>query len=238
MRSLNPSLKPIIRGQRLPFDNPDAKVVRAFVHWTDETGGEDLDLSYLFIGDNKKETLNFGHPRIGNSILSGDVRHRRGPCAEYVDVDIQNALSLGYRYILMDCRNYNGRGLNTVKAYFGMMERQFPEASLIWYPETVTGCIELNSPSVTTVIAILDLKTREYIFLDVDSNSGMVQRSNDSELQKLIDYYTEEPKVNVYTLLELHTSRGEQTDNIEEADTLFMFDDFSKSYEKIAGLML
>jgi len=161
MRSLNPSLKPIIRGQRLPFDNPDAKVVRAFVHWTDETGGEDLDLSYLFIGDNKKETLNFGHPRIGNSILSGDVRHRRGPCAEYVDVDIQNALSLGYRYILMDCRNYNGRGLNTVKAYFGMMERKFTEASLIWYPETVTGCIELNSPSVTTVIAILDLKTRE-----------------------------------------------------------------------------
>jgi len=74
--------------------------------------------------------------------------------------------------------------------------------------------------------------------LDVDSNSGMVKRSNDSELQKLIDYYTEEPKVNVYTLLELHTSRGEQTDNIEEADTLFMFDDFSKSYEKIAGLML
>jgi hypothetical protein len=51
MRSMNFSTKPIIRGQRGPLDNPDAKVIRPFVHWMDKHGSEDLDLSVTFVGD-------------------------------------------------------------------------------------------------------------------------------------------------------------------------------------------
>ena len=44
MRSASSGLRPRIRGQRIPIGNQNAKVIRAFVHWFDENGNQDIDL--------------------------------------------------------------------------------------------------------------------------------------------------------------------------------------------------
>ena len=36
MRSMSSTLKPVMRGQRVPIGNKDTKVIRAFVHWFDD----------------------------------------------------------------------------------------------------------------------------------------------------------------------------------------------------------
>lgn len=238
MRSMNFSTKPTIRGQRVPLDNPDAKVIRPFVHWMDERGNEDLDLSVTFVGEKRRDVLSFSNLRVGKSVHSGDVRHRRGPCAEYIDIDIQDALNNGYKYAVIDVRNYNGRGLDTVETSFGIMERQHPESNRTWLPETISNCQSLESKSTNTLIAIIDLETKEYIMLDIDSDGSVTARGDFKNTLKVIQQYAELPKVSVYDLVLLHVEgRGKQVTLDENVDTFFKYEDFCNSYEETGKLM-
>ncbi len=238
MRSMNFSTKPIIRGQRVPLDNPDAKVIRPFVHWMDKRGSEDLDLSVTFVGEKVSEVLSFSNLRVGNSCHSGDVRHRQGPCAEYIDIDIKDALSRGFKYGVIDVRNYNGGTLSSLETSFGIMEREHPESNKTWLPETISNCQSLESESSNTLIAIIDFETKEYIMLDIDSSGFVTARSDFKNTLKVIQQYAELPKVSVYDLILLHVEgRGKQVTLDENVDTHFKYEDFCYSYEETGKLM-
>ena len=237
MRSMNFSAKPVIRGQRVPLDNPDAKVIRPFVHWFDKDGHEDLDLSVTFVRKKSSEVLSFSNMRVGKSCHSGDVRHRRGACAEYIDIDMKDAISRGFQYAVLDVRNFNGRGLNTVECMFGVMEREHPESNKTWLPETISNCQSLESESVNTLIAIIDLETKEYIMLDIDS-SGITARGDVKNTLKVVEQYSKLPKVSVYDLVLLHVeARGKQVTLNHNVDTYFKAEDFMNSYEETGKLM-
>lgn len=237
MRSLSVTSKPMIRGQRLSFDNPNSKVIRAYVHWDGKDGGTDLDLSATFISDEEVTNLYFRTHIVGNSIHSGDVRHRSGPCAEYIDIDICDAISIGYKYVIIDVKDYNCYGLATVSAKFGLMEREFPEKNNIWLPETVINSHILSSDGISTIVSILDLQTKEYILVDLDSNSR-VAPSDVKTYMEMIDEYTKPPKVSVYDLLNMHVeSRGRLVTLDSNVDTYFRLEDFIHSYEKTAEYM-
>lgn len=238
MRSMNFSSKPTVRGQRTPLDNPDAKVIRPFVHWMDKHGNEDLDLSVTFVGDKTTQVLSFGNLRVGKSCHSGDVRHRKGPCAEYVDIDIADALSNGFKYAVIDVRNFNGGSLKSVETSFGIMEREHPESNKIWLPETLSSCSSLESTSSVTLISIIDLVTKEYIMLDIDSAGTTYARGDVQNTLKVIEQYAEPPKVSVYDLVLLHVEgRGKQVTLDNTVDTYFKYEDFMNSYEKTGLLM-
>lgn len=238
MRSMNFSNRPVIRGQRVPLDNPDAKVIRPFVHWMDEHGYEDLDLSVTFVGDKRSDVLSFSNLRVGKSVHSGDVRHRKGPCAEYIDIHIEDAIKNGYKYAVIDVRNFNGRSLKSVESVFGIMEREHPQSNNTWLPETISNCQSLESESTNTLIAIIDLDTKEYIMLDVDSSGWVTARGDIKNTLKIIDQYAQLPKVSVYDLILLHVeSRGRQVTLDQNVDTYFKMEDFINSYEETGKLM-
>jgi hypothetical protein len=237
MRSMNFSQKPTIRGQRIPFDNPDAKVIRPFVHWFDKNGSEDLDISVTFVGKTT-EVLSFSNLRVGSSCHSGDVRHRKGACAEYVDIDLVDAKSRGFKYAVVDVRNFNGGTLASVETMFGLMEREFPESNSIWLPETITNCQSLESLSPNTLIAILDLGTKEYIMLDIDSDGSVTANGDVKNTLKVIEQYSKLPKLSVYDLILLHVeSRGRQVTLDNNVDTYFKYEDFCHSYEETGKMM-
>lgn len=238
MRSMNFSSRPVIRGQRTPLDNPDAKVIRPFVHWVDKQGHEDLDLSVTFVGDKRSDVLSFSNLRVGKSVHSGDVRHRRGACAEYIDIDVKDAIKNGYKYAVIDVRNFNGRSLKSVECMFGIMEREHPESNKTWLPETVSSTQSLESESTDTLIAIIDLDTKEYIMLDIDSSGWVTARGDVKNTLKVIDQYAKLPKVSVYDLILLHVeARGRQVTLDQNVDTYFKMEDFINSYEETGKLM-
>jgi len=238
MRSINTSLKPIIRGMRISIGNKDTKVIRPYVHWFDEYGNEDLDLSSTFVGKDVVSVLSFSNLKVGNSCHSGDIRHRRGNCAEYIDVDIKNAIELGYQYVLIDVRNFNDRSLETVNTVFGIMEREFPESNNIWLPETISNSQKLESKSTNTLISILDLNTLEYLMVDMDSNGSVTASGDIANTLKMIEEFVKPPKFSVYDLLKLHVEvRGLLVDTLTENTTHFKFEDFSTSYENIFKFM-
>lgn len=241
MRDMSLSAKPMIRGARMPFDNPDAKVIRAYVHWFDKNASIDIDLSASLFGEkNILCTISYSNLRLENDIVvhSGDVRHRLGACAEYIDIDVAKTLAAGYRYCLVDVRNFDGRTIKAVKPSFGFMEREYPESNKIWVPETVSNAYYLESESNNTFVCVLDLETKEYIMVDVDSGGKTFAIGDKTKIMETIKYYTEPPKFSLYDLLKLHVSaRGQEVKHREDANNVFLFEDYIHTYEKIAEFM-
>ena len=158
MRSMEDSLVVSARGSRAKIDMNNPKVIRFFVHWDGGNGYTDHDLSAIFItADNTKgDWLNYSTPGLkmtiekefnnsGNlfdhidtskprkedifAVHSGDVRHRPGPCAEYIDIDIEKTKAAGYRYVMMTVNDYTGRGIGYHKTVCGFMSREYPESN-------------------------------------------------------------------------------------------------------------
>ncbi|GAF79064.1 unnamed protein product [marine sediment metagenome] len=233
MRSASSSLKPIVRGTRSPIGNQNAKVIRAFVHWFDENGNQDLDLSATLIGMGKSAVISWnGEKNKGYGCYSGDVRYRQGACAEYVDIVVDKALKDGFKYVIIDVRNYEGRSFSSVKECVGgYMEREFAEANMTFVPSTLANCTQLQNESSATIMSVIDLETREVIHLDIDQDGIPVASANFEEIMAAIKPYCEPPTFSVHHLLELHVeTRGKIVDNEKDADVSLKFKDFSESY--------
>lgn len=239
MRSLNDSLTPVIRGQRVPM-NIKKNYLRSFIHWYDEHGNEDLDLHGILLGDSKSGNFGFnGIYKNSVGLFSGDVRYRRGACAEYVDINISEAKKEGFNYYLMIVHNFTRRPLSSLKdCVVGFMERDAPRSNMSWLPETISNCTKLSSDSTYTLVGAYDLNTLEYIHIDLDwAKFHTVSAGDGAKLMSEIKKYLEPPKLSIYDLLNIHvTNRGSITIP-ESADTHFMYDDFSKDYTNILPYM-
>jgi len=233
MRSLSETLVPTIRGQRVPFGT-GKKVIRPFVHWNDVNGDEDLDLHGFLLGNGK--SMSFGYNGIHNNSLgcySGDVRHRRGPCAEYVDINVDETLKLGYKYFVMVVHNFQRRPFSSLKeCVCGVQEREFPTKNPSWLPDTIVNSTLLKSSAQMGLIGVYDLETREYIHLDLDWDtfSGYVSREDSNALLKAIEPFITLPKLSVYDLLSWHVEARGRAVSKESANKQFLYEDFASSY--------
>lgn len=239
MRSMSTTSRPVMRGQRVPIGNQNAKVIRAYVHWFDENGNMDIDLTATFMGMGKVNHVgwNGGHnSEIG--CYSGDIRHRRGACAEYIDINVKAALKAGYKYVVMDARNYNGGSFEEVpECVFGYMEREHQKENEIFVPATLANSVRLTSSASTSIVAAIDLETYEYIFLDVDADGIPVASANFDKIMDALKPYTELPSFSVYNLIQLHTNvRGTEVESPDKADLIINMDSFP-SYVEIGKWM-
>ena len=241
MRSASSALRPTVRGTRIPIGNADTKVVRAYIHWMDVHGNEDLDLSVTFVGMGKVDYLSWnGSHNTEFGCHSGDQRFHKGPTAEYADIILSKSLKMGFKYAIMDVRNFTGKPFSSVEdAVVGFMERQHAVANEIFVPATITNCMRLTNEASTTVVGIIDLETREFVFLDIDSSGIPVASANTNQLLDAIKPYLEAPKFSVYHLLKLHAEArgGELVTVTEKAEEYFSFEDFSLSYVKTLSYM-
>lgn len=239
MRSLNTALKPTIRGQRVPIKVEKSKVIRAYVHWFDEHGNRDIDLTATFVGNDIKVIGWNGAHNDTIGCYSGDIRHRRGACAEYIDINIAKSLEKEYKYVIIDARNYDGGGFEQIKdCVFGYMERSRPEAYSTFVPATIANAVRLQSHEDSIIVAVIDLENMEYIFLDIDQKGIPVASVHHSEMLEIIKEYISLPTFSVYHLLKIHVdARGEQVSERSDADNTFDFETFSESYIEILKYM-
>lgn len=240
LRSMNPSSKPIMRGQRVKMGNGDAKVIRAYTHWYDTHGNQDIDMSAYFVGLGKHKIIswNCSHSE-PEGYFSGDIRCRQGSCAEYIDIVFKNALKNGFKYVILTVHNFQGGTLAEMEdCVFGYMEREHPSANEIFKPNTTVNSVRLMSPASTSIPVVIDLETQEYIYMDIDVSGIPVQSANADSILDAISYYTEEPKFSVYDLLKLHIeARGKEVSEVENADLVLDIDKFSTSFVEIMKWM-
>lgn len=246
MRSMNTAIRTYIRGTRVPFSDT-AKVIRPYIHWLDERGTEDLDLSVGFYDEKLNSVSHISYTNLKDSKLnschSGDIRHREGRCAEYVDIDIKKCLENNARYAIVQVHNFDSRPMHTIKeCVFGLMEREFPEAGKIFVPKTIQNCVSVANESFTVCVCILDLKNREYIWADLELESGFLsnfESTSKMSHQILVDLIqSNKTSLSVYDLFSMHgESRGKIVTDVKKAKTIFTYEDFVTGYEKIAMFM-
>jgi len=239
MRSLNPALKPVVRGSRLPWDNKDAKVVRAFLRFEKDNTSMTIDLSTVLVGSKGNAVVDYRTQKLGKDIVlhSGDSYGRTGACAEYIDIDVEKSLEAGYKYALVQLHNYCKSPELYENNHFGVMERNFPKSNEIWLPKTISNCSVVRVENIVNC-AIIDLESGEYIMVDEDAEKSWLNVASTLDF-KQVEEYIKPPKFSVYDLLKLHVDArgGELVEADVKADTYFAFDDFSASYIEVLKLM-
>lgn len=250
MRSINTSVKTFVRGTRVPLPG-GAKTIRSFVHWTDKNGSQDIDLSAKFFSEDLTPkghvsftSLHYGDYGRGSdsavSVHSGDVRHRRGSCAEYIDINVAPALRRGIRYVVIQIHNYN------MKPFFelddcvaGVMVRQHAKSNEIFEPKTVANAMTISTENPTVYAFIVDLQDNVYIWADVEANSGFATlESTRSQTETSLRSMIAPIKLSVYDLALMHVeARGKLAKSEDKAKTKFTWEEMSTNYAKVAELM-
>ena len=232
-------------GTKIPIG--DKNFIRMFIHWKDNYGREDLDLhAYLYKDEKTFRNIgwNTGLKDGDVAVHSGDIRHRRGDCSEFVDIDIKKALAQGWKYVVMDVCNYEGRGLNTLPNWLGYItyDDVFPSRNVNWIPpKDVDFSKKIDVTDSSMAAWIFDIENRTAIFIGAGMNDMPVNKSRVN--QDLIKFYTVENSFTTYSILmQYYTSRGATViDTIPEDDTeldvLIETNDVINDYTKILEIL-
>jgi hypothetical protein len=234
MRTLNDSLHAVVRGTRIPLDK-EKKVLRMFMYWT---AGVDLDLSAAFYKDGGKTKRHCAYTEVKPTPYikhSGDVRpSQKGEWREYIDIKLDEN---EFDYAILSVKNFNGGPMNTQGGKAGIAEFDNDSPGDGWLAKAVTTAYATESQSSTIVLLAIDFKNMEWILIDQDQAGVPIAAMQDSTA--LLEYFITEPTLSVYDILKMHVEvRGNQVTEIEDAEVVWLYDEFCTSYEKVAGYML
>ena len=87
--------------------------------------------------------------------------------SEFIDVDLDKALELGFRYVTMDVRAYDGPTfLHHDQCFAGFMLRKEAASGEIFEPASVWSKFDITRDRKSTLLCLFDIKTRQMIWFD------------------------------------------------------------------------
>lgn len=243
LRSAGKTMISVSRGSRIAIDD-SAKIIRPFIWWTNTKDNIiDVDLSVAVFADdwnclehvsyNNLESDRFGICHSGDIINGGPVDGEG--VAEFIDLDIEKALSAGARYAVFNVYNFSNENFSKMEhAAFGFMIRNDMKSGEIFEPSTVKQRMDLASATTTCIPVIFDLKERVFVWCDMALTADHVRagygginvESNLPSVVVTCKAIVDVKKPNLYDLLMFNVkARGIITANLDEADIRFGLDD-------------
>lgn len=243
LRSASKTMTAVSRGSRIAIDD-SAKIIRPFIWWTNTKDNIiDVDLSVAVFADdwnclehvsyNNLESDRFGICHSGDIINGGPVDGEGA--AEFIDLDIDKALSAGARYVVFNVYNFSNESFSRMEhAAFGFMTRNDMKSGEIFEPSTVKQRMDLASATTTCIPVIFDLKERVFVWCDMALTADHVRtgfgginvESNLPSVVVTCKAMVDVKKPNLYDLFIFNAkARGVITDNPDEADIRFGLDD-------------
>jgi hypothetical protein len=233
-RSASSSFRTIVRGSRVKMDDAEKNTIRLFMYWSNYPGNRvDLDLSAVFYSSDWNNTGNVSYSDrsiTGVAYHGGDITDAPNGASEFIDINIENAIKNGHRYLVMSVNSYTHQKFSDMPiSCVGWMMREANNSGEIYEPSTVENKLDLTSESTVNYPVIFDLETREVIYCDMGSRlpnrSSINNVNNDRSMNKYCETMSNLSilKPTLHKLFSLHaTSRGELVDNVEDADIAFM----------------
>ena len=177
LRATAQGLIQIERGSRLPLG--EAAVVRLFLHWREAGETSDLDLSCLALDAGFGLVDQVSWTNLGNGVMthSGDLTSAPDGAQEFLDINLAKAARAGrergWRYLVPAVFRYDGPAFAALaEAYTGWMLRDdASSATGVFDPATVANAFPLTGGKRYAVPMLLDLDTREILYVDVYLNS-------------------------------------------------------------------
>lgn len=243
LRSAGKTMTAVSRGSRIAIDD-SAKIIRPFIWWTNTKDNIiDVDLSIAVFADDWNCLEHVSYSNLKSSRFgichSGDITNG-GPVdgegvAEFIDLDIEKALSAGARYAVFNVYNFSNENFSKMEhAAFGFMTRNDMKIGEIFEPSTVKQRMDLASATTTCIPVIFDLKERVFVWCDMALTADHVRagygginvESNLPSVVVTCKAIVDVKKPNLYDLFTFNaTARGVITDNPDEADIRFGLDD-------------
>ncbi len=226
-RSASKTLRTIVRGSRLPL--PDAKVIRFFLWWKNGNYRTDIDLSAALYDENYqyKDIVSYYNLKNYDGHHSGDIVDAPEGAAEYIDVDIEKAIEMGVRYIVMSLNSYTNQPYcDLPECFAGWMTRTHANSGEIFEPKTVQNKIDVASNTKICLPLIADLAGKQIIWTDIAlKNNPMWQNNVDANLRGvslMTKAMIELEKTSLHELFSLHiNARGNEVKNMDKAETIF-----------------
>lgn len=243
LRSAGKTMTAVSRGSRIAIDD-NVKIIRPFIWWTNTKDNIiDVDLSVAVFADdwNCLEHVSYTNLKSNRFGIchSGDITNG-GPVdgegvAEFIDLDIDKALSAGARYAVFNVYNFSNENFSKMEhAAFGFMTRNDMKSGEIFEPSTVKQRMDLASATTTCIPVIFDFNERMFIWCDMALTADHVRagygginvESNLPSVVVTCKAMVDVKKPNLYDLFTLNAkARGVITDNPDEADISFGLDD-------------
>ncbi len=228
-RSASEGLIQVARGTHLPIGD-DKNTLRFFVYWI----GQDIDLSATFHDENFRTIGNVSYRNLQNKLFgsyhSGDkTKAPNGEC-EFIDVNIDDAVKSGTRYVVMNVLVYSGPKFSEhEKCYVGWMTRSQPNSNEIFDAKTVDQKIDLASECLNSIPVVFDLVERKAIWTDLSTSKnvqwgGNNVESNRATIEDKLEAITSlNNKTNLFELFELHAMARSTAivDDPENAEMIF-----------------
>ena len=239
LRSAGKTMTVVSRGSRIAIDD-SAKIIRPFIWWTNTKDDIiDVDLSVAVFADDWNCLEHVSYSNLKSSRFgichSGDITNG-GPVdgegvAEFIDLDIEKALSAGVRYAVFNVYNFSDENFSKMEhAAFGFMTRSDMKSGEIFEPSTVKQRMDLASATTTCIPVIFDLKERVFVWCDMALTADHVRagygginvESNLPSVVVTCKAMVDIKKPNLYDLFIFNAkARGVITDNPDEADIRF-----------------
>lgn len=243
LRSAGKTMTAVSRGSRIAIDD-SAKIIRPFIWWTNTKDDIiDVDLSVAVFADDWNCLEHVSYSNLKSSRFgichSGDITNG-GPVdgegvAEFIDLDIEKALSAGARYAVFNVYNFSDENFSKMEhAAFGFMTRSDMNSGEIFEPSMVKQRMDLASATTTCIPVIFDLKERVFVWCDMALTADHVKagfgginvESNLPSVVVTCKAMVDVKKPNLYDLLMFNVkARGIITANPDEADIRFGLDD-------------
>ena len=176
-RSASKALKNVTRGSRFKI-NDDANFIRLGIHWMNEMykGFEqrtDIDLSCSFLDENfgSISHVSWTGMRNGYAWHSGDLVNAprdKGGSAEFIDIDINQAMKAGVKYAAVQVYCYTDTDFCDLDdALFNWQEGVDKNCGDIFEPSRVQQSMNLGCDSNCEIPVIFDLEKREVVWCDL-----------------------------------------------------------------------
>jgi len=251
-RSASKALVTIARGSQVSLE-PSTHTARLFLWWHDAVSSEssfssrvDVDLSAVAYDENwkKKGHVSYTNLKDGGNFHSGDITSAPNGACEFIDINIDDSLKRGIRYIAMNVLSYSGQQFDNFECFAGFMERQKPNSGEPFDARTVKNRFDISGGTRINCPLVFDLVTKRIIWCDfslkghdafnnVERNAGSLVGMSQVAESMIRD------KVNLFELLEMHfESRADCVDFVKdpekEYDTVFDVD-FATKVDEISS---
>ena len=236
-RSASRALKTLVRGSHIGLGKK-CKVIRTFVWWKNGAGRTDLDLSAELMDENFNYIGHVSYTNLrtddGEAVHSGDVVDAPDGACEFIDVNIDKMLktkcnveSKKVRYVAFNVYAFTNHKFSELpECFMGWMERNsLGQEGEIYDARTVANKIDLMGETRVNVPMVLDLATREIIWVDLSLSSKADWNNVENSAQNislLVKGVVQASKSNIYDLIKLNTkARGTLVKSKKEADIIF-----------------
>lgn len=221
------------RGSRMPIAS-ETDIVSFFINWFDNGSRVDLDLSAYFLDENfnvsgQVSYFDYDNSNEGLAHYSGDVQSGGGKYGGYEGIAINlKDPKLGtakHRYVAMSVISYNGHPFNTFEAVAGYQEREELNGGKAYEASKVKTKFEVSGSCRSAVPLLVDLKTREIIWVDAQNKSKqsmayMNVSTESASIRDIVEAFVSfnKYKLTMKELVSLHSYRFGHVDYEKDPD--------------------